>query len=41
MLEANRGKLLVYVSSAETREERLRAVSVAVKKTANMLNFRL
>ena len=39
MLEANRGKLLVYVSSAETSKERLRAVSVAVKKTASMLNL--
>jgi hypothetical protein len=39
LLEANRGKLLVYVSSAETSKERLRAVSVAVKKTASMLNL--
>ncbi len=39
MLEANRGKLLVYVSSLEARKERLRAVSIAVKKTATMLNL--
>jgi len=39
LLETNRGKLLVYVSSAENHKERLRAVSAAVKKTASMLNL--
>ncbi|MEM3090499.1 MAG: hypothetical protein QXW17_01915 [Candidatus Bathyarchaeia archaeon] len=39
MLDDNRGKLLVYVSSMETRMERLKAVSTAVEKTARMLNL--
>ncbi|MEM3566605.1 MAG: hypothetical protein QXK18_07015 [Candidatus Bathyarchaeia archaeon] len=39
MLEDNCGKLLVYVSSAETRKGRLKAVSLAVEKTAKRLNL--
>lgn len=39
MSEDNRGKLLVYISSAETRMERLKAVSIAAEKTARMLNL--
>ncbi len=38
-MEENRGKLLVYVSSVETRMERLKAVSTAVEKTARILNL--
>ncbi|MEM3153462.1 MAG: hypothetical protein QW629_01965 [Candidatus Bathyarchaeia archaeon] len=38
-MEDNRGKLLIYFSNAETRMERLKVVSVAVKETARMLNL--
>ncbi|MEM2202113.1 MAG: hypothetical protein QW595_00585 [Candidatus Bathyarchaeia archaeon] len=38
-MEDNCGKLLVYVSSAGISRERLRTVSVAVEKTARMLNL--
>ena len=39
MLEANRGKLLVYASSSRMRQRRLKSVSAAVKKTAKMLSL--
>ncbi|MEM3769836.1 MAG: hypothetical protein QXG76_01440 [Candidatus Bathyarchaeia archaeon] len=38
-MEDSRGKLLVYVSNAGTHRERRKAVSVAVEKTARMLNL--
>ena len=39
MLEANRGKLLVYASSVASCRRRLRSVSAAVEKTARTLNL--
>jgi hypothetical protein len=39
LLEANRGKLLVYASSTGMRQRRIKSVNAAVKKTAKMLNL--
>ena len=39
MLEANRGKLLVYASSAAPYRKRLKSVSAAAEKTAKKLNL--
>lgn len=39
MLKANRGKLLVYASSAASYRKRLKSVSAAVEKTAKKLNL--
>lgn len=41
MLEANRGKLLVYASNLESSQKRLKSVSAAAEKAARKLNLDL